>query len=116
MKENLTNSGFVVSTDHRVKLKESENGAKYPALTREQKVFMEHEGYSDTTYNWWNKGLVSGLEELKTCERAEVIQTTAFLWSVRIGKRVQGNLKRLAVISTHAKEHQLTLMRKILIK
>ena len=38
---------FAVSTDHRVKLKESEKKDKYRDFTREQKT-MKDEGDSDT--------------------------------------------------------------------
>ena len=47
---------LAVLADHTIKLKESELKDKFLDLTREQKKTMEHEGDSDTNYNWctWN--------------------------------------------------------------
>ena len=43
---------FAVTTDHRVKLKESEKRDKYLDLAREMEKTMEHENDGDTDCNW----------------------------------------------------------------
>ena len=88
---------FAVSTDHRVKLKESEKKDKYLDLARELSVSVYQ--------NLWNmkatiipivigalgtvtEGLVKGLEDLEIMGRVETVQTTALLRSARILRRV----------------------------
>ena len=51
-KENLQNVDFAVSTDHRVKLKESQKRDKYLNLARELKKTEEHENDVYTNCNW----------------------------------------------------------------
>ena len=52
-KENLPNSGVAVPVDHRIKLKESENGEKYLDFARELKrKTMKHDDDGDTNCNW----------------------------------------------------------------
>ena len=84
---------FVVSADHRIKLKGSEKRYKYLDLAREQKKKL------------WNmkvtvipivtgplgkvtKGLLQGLEELAMRGRMEIIQNIALLRSARILRRI----------------------------
>ena len=57
------------------------------------------------------KGLLKGLEDLEVGGRVETIQTTTLLRTAKILKRVRpGELRRLAVTQTPAKDHQLTLI------
>ena len=56
------------------------------------------------------KGLLKGLEDLEVGGRVETIQTIALLRTARILRRVQGDLRRLAVTQTPVKNHRLTLM------
>ena len=54
---------------------------------------MKHEGGGDTNCNWYVLrkvpiDLVSGLDELVTASRAEIIQNTAFFKSARILRSV----------------------------
>ena len=83
---------FAVPADHRIKLKECEKKDKYLDFARELK-------------NLWNmrvtivpivigafgtvtKGLLKGLEDLEVGGRVETIQTTAFLKTARIQRRI----------------------------
>ena len=83
---------FSVPADHRVKLKESEKKHKYYDLARELKKLWNMKatvipiliGALGTVI----KGLVKGLEELEIRGRVETTQTTAFLRSARIPRRV----------------------------
>ena len=43
---------FAMPIYHRVKVKEGEKMDKYLNLARELKKVLEHEGDSDTNYNW----------------------------------------------------------------
>ena len=83
---------FAVPADHRVEFFLSEKENKYLELTSEMKKKVEHESDFYTNYNWcsWNsnKGLIKGLEELEIKRRMETIQTTSFLTSARILRRV----------------------------
>ena len=53
---NENNYIFAIRVDHRLKIKENVKIDKYLKLARELKTTMEHEGDSDTSYNWnaWN--------------------------------------------------------------
>ena len=53
------------------------------------------------------KGLLKRLEVLEVGGRVETIQTTALLRKARILRRVQGDLRRLAVTQTPVKNHRL---------
>ena len=83
---------FAVTADHRVKLKESEKRDKYLDLARELKKLWKIKvkmipiviGAPSTG----TKELVQGLGDLEIKGRMETIQTTAFLMSVRILRRV----------------------------
>ena len=83
---------FVVSADHRVKLKESEKKDKYLDLARGLKKLWNMKmtiipiviGVLGTVI----KGLIQGLEDWEIRERVETIQTTALLRSARILRRV----------------------------
>ena len=75
-----------------MKIKKNEKRKKYLDLAGELKKSMEHEGNSNTNCNGRTcndpQSLVRGLEELEIGRRAESIQTTALLRSVRILRRV----------------------------
>ena len=105
---------FAVLADHRVKLKESEKKDKYLNLTRELKKIVERESDVYTNYNWcsWyshqriNKetgGLgnkrMSG-DHPNYCI-TEISQNT---------EKSPEDLKRLDVIQTPVKDHQLILV------
>ena len=64
------------------------------------------------------KGLIQGLEDLEISGRGETTQTTKFLRSASILRRVLKDLRRLTVTLTPVKNHQLmwkTLKREIII-
>ena len=83
---------FAVSSDHRVKLKESEKKDKYLDLIRELKKLWNIKvtfipiviGAFGTVI----KGLIKVLEDLEIRGRVETIQTIALLRSARILRRV----------------------------
>ena len=83
---------FVVPASHRIKLKECEKKDKYLDLDREltklknmkETIVTIVTGAFDTV----TKGLLKGLEDLEVCGRVETIQTTAFLKTARILRRV----------------------------
>ena len=83
---------FTVTTDHRVKLKESEKRDKYLDLDKEMKKLWNLKvtfipiviGALGTV----TKGFVQGLEDLDIRGRIETIRTTALLRSARILRRV----------------------------
>ena len=83
---------LAVPDDHRMKLKESEKKNKYIDLARELKKLWNMKvtiipiviGALGTV----TKGLIKGLEDLKTRGRVETIQTTALLRSARILRKV----------------------------
>ncbi len=73
---------FAFPTDHRVKIKESENIQILESCQRVVKV-LKHEGVEDTNFSWsiWNRpsGLVKRLKEFENRRRIENIQTAALL-------------------------------------
>ena len=83
---------FVVSADHRIKLKECEKKNKYLDLSRElKKKTMKHgDTYTNCKCCVWiiTKGLFKGLEELEVGGRVETIQTTTLLRTAKILRRV----------------------------
>ena len=83
---------FAVSTDHRVKLKESKKKYKYIALTRELKKLWNMKVTVIPTVIralvTVTKGLEQGREDLEITGRRETIQTTALLRLARILRRV----------------------------
>ena len=83
---------FAVPTDHRIKLKECEKKDNYLDLARELKKLWNMQvtiipiviGAFETV----TKGLLKGLEDLEVGRRVETIQTTIFLRTARILRRV----------------------------
>ena len=83
---------FAVPADHRINLKESEKKDKYLDLARELKKLWNMKvtiapiviGALGTITKWWLKGL----GDLEVGGRVETIQTTAFLRTARILRRV----------------------------
>ena len=83
---------FAVPADHRIKLKECEKKNKYLDLDRDLKNLRNMKvtivpiviGALGTV----TKGLLKTLEDLEVGGRLEIIQTTAFLQTVRILRRV----------------------------
>ena len=80
---------FAIPADYKVKIKEHETKDKSLDIARELKN-MEHESDDDT--NWYlrkvPKGFIRRLGELGIGGRAETIQTTVLLRSVRKLRRV----------------------------
>ena len=83
---------IAVTTDHRIKLKESEKKDKHQDFARRDEKTMKHERDGDTNCNWcsWysHKGLIKGLDNLELRGQVKTIQTTALLTSARILRRV----------------------------
>ena len=83
---------FTVSVDHSVKIKENETRDKHLNLAKDLNMLWNMKmmlipiviGTLETI----PKGLVKGIEKLDIGKRADAIQTTAFLRSARILRRV----------------------------
>ena len=84
---------FAVAVDHKVKLQESEKNYKYLDLAREQEKLWNMKAtvwpIVIDILGTVTKGLVQGLENLEIRGRVKTIQTTVFLRSAWILKRVQ---------------------------
>ena len=83
---------FVVSADHRKKVKECEKRDKYLDLARELKKLWNMKvtiiPIVIGAFGTVTKGLLKGLEDLEVSGRVETIQTTALLKTARILRRV----------------------------
>ena len=83
---------FAVRADHRVKVKESEKKDKYLDLARELKklwnIKVTFIPIIIDALGTVTERLLKGLEDLKIRGRAETIQTTTLLRSVRILRKV----------------------------
>ena len=83
---------FAVPANQRVKLKECEKKGKYLDLVRELKKLWNMKvtiiPIVIGALGKVTKGLVKGLEDLEITVRVETVQTTAFLRSARILRRV----------------------------
>ena len=75
--------GFVVPTNHRIKLKECEKKNKYLDQSRELKKQwnMKLTIIPNSAFGTVTKGLLQGLEDLEVGGRVETTQTTALLRS-----------------------------------
>ena len=109
---------FAVPADHRVKLKQNEKKDKYIDLASElTKLWNRKVTIIPTLIDALDtvtKGLIKGRDDMEIKEREEIIQSTALLRSARILRKFLGDLRRLVVIQTPVKDHQLTLMWKTL--
>ena len=109
---------FAVPADHKIKLKESEKKNKYLDLTRKLKKTVEHESDVHTNYNvysWYSHQRINkwtgGLGNKRTS------RNHSKYCIIKIGQNTEkshGDLRRLPIHQTPMKNHQLTLMRKIL--
>ena len=108
---------LAVLTDQRVKLKESKKIDQYLDLATELKKIMEHEDDSATDYNWctWNNpqriGKRTGRLGNKRTNRDHPEYSI-----IKIGQNTEkspGDLRKLAVIQTPEKNHQLTWVWKL---
>ena len=109
---------FAIQVDHTVKLKENKKKDKYLELVRELKKTKEHEIDGDTNSNWCARyshqklgTWIGGLENKMT----NWDHTNFYI--IVIGQNTEKspeNLRRLAVIQTPVKNHQLTLKWKTL--
>ena len=82
---------FAVPADHRIKLKECEKKDKYLDLARELRKPWNMQVTIIPIVNLFGtvtKGLLRGLEDLEVGGRVETIQTTSFLRTARILRRV----------------------------
>ena len=100
-----------VPADHRINLKESEKKDKYLDLARELKKLWNMKvtviPFVVGAFGIVTKGQEQGLEDMEIRGRGETIQTTALLRQNT--KKSTGDLKRLDVTQTPAKNHWLTL-------
>ena len=94
----------------KVKTKESEKENKYFDLARDLKKAIEHDGVGDTKCKCCAlnnpKGLVKGMEDLE-------IRQVETISIIKYGQNTEpspGELRRLAVIQTPAKDLQLALV------
>ena len=117
-KENLQNCRLCFSADHWIKLKECEKKDKYLDLARELKNLWNMQvtiiPIVIGAFGTVTKGLLKGLEDLEVGGRVETIQTTAFLKTARILRRVLGRLEETCCHSNSSENHHLTLMWKTL--
>ena len=83
---------FVVTADHRIKLKECEKRDKYHDLARELKNLWNMKvtiiPFVIGVFGTVTKGLLKGLEDLEVGGRMETIQTTGLLKTARIPRRI----------------------------
>ena len=83
---------FAVTSDHRIKLKESEKKDKYLELAGNKKKIWNMKvtiiPIVIGAFNTVSKGLLKGLEGLEFGGRSETIQSTALLRTVSILRRV----------------------------
>ena len=104
---------FAVPADHRIKLKENEKKDKYLNLVRELKKLWNMKVtiilIVICTFGKVTKGLLKGLKELEVGGWVETIQTTEFLGTARILRKVLETLGDLLSLKL-----QLKLMWKIL--
>ena len=77
---------FAILADHRIKLKEYEKKDKYLNLARNMQVTIIPIVIG--AFGTVTKGLLKGLEDLEVGRRVENIQTTTFLRTARILRRV----------------------------
>ena len=84
---------FADPADHRINLKVCEKKDKYLDLARELKKLRNKQltviPIVIGTFGTVTKGLLKGLEDLEVGGQVEAIQTTAFLRTARILRRVQ---------------------------
>ena len=96
---------FTVPADYSVKLKESEKRNKYRNIARELNKLWNFKMTVMSIVNGAlgsvTKGMVQELEDLEIRGRVETIQTTAFLSSTRILRRV---LETLGDLLSHRLE------------
>ena len=109
---------FAVPADHRINLKGSEKKDKYLDLARELKKLWNMKvtivpiviGALGTI----TKGLLRGLEDLEIGGRVEIYPNDSIAKNGQNPEKSPGDLRRVAVTQTPAKNHQLTLMWKTL--
>ena len=102
---------FVVSTNHKLKIKESEKISKHLDFARElKKKAVEHEGDGDTNCAWhtWNnlQKLERKAGELEIREKIDTIQFIVLLRSARIIIRVLETWRNLLSIKLQGKTVQ----------
>ena len=109
---------FAVPAVHRIKLKESEKRDKYQDLARKIEKTMEHKGGGYTNCNWctWNnpQRIYKGTGRFGNKKTIGDHQDYSI---VEIGQNIEKNpweLRRIIVIQTPVRNHQLTLLWKTL--
>ena len=109
---------FAVPADHWIRLKKCKKKDKYLDLTRELKKLWKMQmtiiptviGASGTI----TEGLLKGQEDMKVGRQVATIQTTTFLRTARILRRVMETSEDLLSLSVQWKKHRLTLLWKAL--
>ena len=91
-KRNCKIVDFAIPADHRIKRRECEKKDKYLELARELKKLWDMKvtiiSIVTGALGTLTKGLLKGLDDLEVGGRVETIQTTAFLRTDRILRRV----------------------------
>ena len=109
---------FVVTADHRIKLKECEKKDKYLGLAREFEKLWNMKVTIILivigAFGIVTKRLLKGLDDLEVGSRVETIQTTALLRTARILRRVLETWVDLLYLKLLVKNYQPTLMLKTL--
>ena len=90
---------FTVPTDHKVKIKESEEKWQIPGPCQRTKNTMKHMGDGDTNWSWW---IWNRPKQLEISGRIETIQTTAILRYARILRRVLAYDERLITMVSNS--------------
>ena len=110
---------FAVPADHSLKLKKKcEKKDTYLDLTRKLKKTMEHEGDDYTNCDWWfwysNKRIIKGPGCLGYWRTSRDHPNDSIIENGQNTEKSPGDLRRLAVIQTPVKDHQLSSVWKTL--
>ena len=106
---------FTILADQRIKLKESETKDKYFDFAGElKKKAMEQEGDNYTNCDWCfrhsHQRLINGTGELGVMRMIGDHPNNNTIENGQNTEKRHGNLRRLAVIQTPEKDHQLKLI------
>ena len=101
---------FAVSTDHRVKLKESEKDRQVLGSCQRTKKNVEHEDIGDTNCNWRASNGFQRLEELEISRKSRDQSNLQHCEIDQNTEKSPGELRRLDVTHTPVKDHQLMLV------
>ena len=109
---------FAIPADPRIKLKESEKKDKYlaPCLGIEKTTEHESDNYTNRDWCFWysHQSIIKGAKGLGNKKTSGNHPNYSIIEIGQNTEKSPGDLRRLAVIQTPVKDHQLTLMWKTL--